>query len=647
MKFVKSTIALAIVAVVSGSYALADDLDVIEVVSDNYSPQTQNVAAKGVVKVRQATKMSDVLRGVPGVNVNGARSVVERYNIRGVSEEYLSVTVDGARQNGYSFHHNGNYGIDPEILKKVDIDVGANSVVTAAGSLGGSIKFETVDAADLLEQGEKFGGKVKYAWGSNGNSHQTMATLFGKIDHFDLLGYFNYRHQLDGKDGNGTKNANKGHLQDYLFKAKYNFGENHWFKLSAEHYTNTAFSCSRANMAFCTDEYIGKRNYSPERKYTTLERETYTAAYAYNPGDNPWVNLKANAYSTATKATSLGSPKSRVKTVGGTVSNKSEFDLGLTHHFVTIGGEYYKTTAQKLGSNVSDARLTSTSIYLEDQIGIGNFTIIPGIRYDYYTAKLSDNFNKNYDRFSKALGLRYALTDNLALFANYTELFKGPDAGEIVLRGTGRLSYDANLEATKGDNKEAGFSYTRDGLFTHNDDLSFTAKYFHTNYDNISQSVANSVGRGSVYKNLGAVVLKGVELSTRYNIENFSTLLTYARARSKQKDTGYAVFPDSGDRYTISFNYALPEYGVQMGWSTMWVRGLTVHSSATSITTKQEYAVSNAYVSWVPQQYKNVELIFGIDNIFNKAYKDHSTQYYNAVDYDPGRNYKLSVSYRF
>ena len=37
-----------------------EQLDTIDVVSDNYSPQVSNVAAKGVVKVRQATKMSDV-----------------------------------------------------------------------------------------------------------------------------------------------------------------------------------------------------------------------------------------------------------------------------------------------------------------------------------------------------------------------------------------------------------------------------------------------------------------------------------------------------------------------------------------------------------------------------------------------------------
>ena len=39
--------------------------------------------------------------------------------------------MDGARvQNANMFHHIGNLLINPDILKKVDIEVGANSVVT-------------------------------------------------------------------------------------------------------------------------------------------------------------------------------------------------------------------------------------------------------------------------------------------------------------------------------------------------------------------------------------------------------------------------------------------------------------------------------------------------------------------------------------
>ncbi|OOF71515.1 TonB-dependent receptor domain-containing protein [Rodentibacter caecimuris] len=650
--------------------ANSSTLDTIDVVSDNYSPQVSNVGAKGLTKVRQPTKMSDVLRGVPGVNVNGARSTVERYNIRGVSEEYLTVTIDGARQNGYAFHHAGNYGIDPEILKRVDIDVGSNSVVAGAGSLGGSIKFETIDAADMLEEGQNFGGKLKYGWGSNGNSHQGAATLYGRTDKLDLLGYFNYRHQQDGKDGNGLKNANKGHLQNYLFKAKYNISPEQWLKFSAERYTNTALSCFRANMNMCLGELppLGSPNYNTanhSRAYTELQRKTYTLSYGYKPNNNPLINVKANIYNTETQVSSMGRQQTNIRTVGGTLSNSSDVNLGDTHHAILFGGEYFNTKSKALDNspNSYEAKVDSTSLYVEDQISLGNLIITPGLRYDYHKARLSPTFDKSYQRISKALGLKYFVTDELMLFANYTELFKGPDAGEVTLRGS--RNYSPSLEAIRGDNKEAGFNFAKDNLFSNDDSFSITAKYFHTDYDNLNKNI--SLGNMSGYQTVGPVQLKGIEASAKYHYGNLTTGLSYARARSKQTSdigsqikgtSGYVAFPDTGDRYTFHLSYFIPRQQVELGWNTMWVRGLNTYEELNvgsrrnplwfaGYSYKQSYSVSNAYISWSPVQAKGLEMTFGVDNIFNKAYKDQSTQYYSSADLDPGRNYKLSIAYKF
>ncbi|TDQ59604.1 hemoglobin/transferrin/lactoferrin receptor protein [Mesocricetibacter intestinalis] len=633
-------------------------LDIINVVSDNYSPQAENLNAKGSAKVRQATKMSDVLRGVPGVNVNGGRSIVERYNIRGVSEEYLSISIDGARQEGYSFHHSGNYGIDPEILKRVDIDVGANSVATAAGSLGGSIKFETVDAADLLEQGRDFGAKFKYGWGSNGNSNQASATLYGRSGDFDLLGYFNYRHQNNGKDGNGLENRNKGHLQNYLFKVKYNIDAEQWLKLSAEHYENTAINCLQANFGFCLGDVPkpGEPGYNRRHStaISTIDRSTYTLAYAYAPQANPWVNLKANAYSTATENTSTGNKLSKVTTVGAAVSNRSEFDLGISSHSLLAGAEHYKITALRYGGKERNSNAIrpdytqyaySTSIYLEDAIRLANFVITPGVRFDHYRADFL-GVDKRYHRFSKALGLKYSLTDNLVAFANYTEIFKGPGFGELI-RVQPDL-YTGKLVPTRGDNREVGFNYAQDQVFSSTDGFSITAKYFHTDYDNISLSISNPNGGGSIYANLGEVKLRGVEAQARYYIENFAINVGYARARSEKRSDKLSAFPDTGDRYSFGLSYRIPDINLEMGWNTMWVRSLIYQSSLrTAPVKKEEYAVSNAYITWAPAAAKGLELSFGVDNLFNRAYKDHSTQYYGAVDLDPGRNYKLTLSYKF
>lgn len=649
----KTTFVLLPLAALMSGIAVADDnsnLDAIEVVSDNLSPQKANLSAGSLAKVRQATTTADILRSVPGVNVNGARSVVQRYSIRGVSEEYLTVTIDGARQNGYAFHHAGNYGIDPDILKRVNVDVGSNSVVTGAGSLGGAIRFETVDAADLLADGENFGAKVKWGYGTNADANQAATTLYGRTGGLDVLGYFNYRHQENGEDGDGKKNSNQGQLSNYLFKAKYNINDEQWFKVSAERYDNSALSCQKANFACEETEAKG---------IAGILRKTYTASYGFQPKDNPYVNVKANVYNTSTIVSMNGNEVSKISTTGAAISNISEVDLGSTHHSITFGGEYYSTKSKALNKPVNSyqTKVDSTSVYLEDKIAVGDFLITPGIRYDYYQADLDKDFDKNYQRFSKALGLKYLLTDDLAVFANYTEIFKGPDAGEIVLKNSPR-SYSPTLEAIRGNNKEVGFSFAKANILG-DDDFSLTAKYFHTKYNHFNTNVTTQ--QGSSYQDIGVVKIQGVEVSTTYRINDFSINAGYARARSKQLDTflgfdNLTALPDTGDKYTLGLGYLIPEYGLEMGWNTIWVKGITVDTASIpkgkttpekSSTYKKSYSVSNLYASWSPKQLPNLELTAGIDNIFNKAYKDQATKYYSNADNELGRNYKFTISYKF
>lgn len=658
-----SFVLLPLAAFISGVVVAdeADNLDAIEVVSDNLSPQKASLSAGSLAKVRQATTTADILRSVPGVNVNGARSVVQRYSIRGVSEEYLTVTVDGARQNGYAFHHAGNYGIDPDILKRVNVDVGANSVVTGAGSLGGAIRFETVEAADLLADGENFGAKFKWGYGSNADANQAATTLYGRAGGLDVLGYFNYRHQENGKDGNGVENANKGHLSNYLFKAKYNIDETQWVKFSAERYNNTALSCYRANFNFCLGDVpkpgeSGYKEVDHGKALTELLRKTYTLSYGIDPKDNPYLNFKINLYNTETDMSSMGKPQTNIRTVGGTVSNIAEIDLANTHHSITFGGEYYNTKSRALNApdKSYQPRIDSTSVYLEDKIAVGDFLITPGVRYDYYQADLDKNFDKSYQRFSKALGLKYLLTDDLAVFANYTEIFKGPDAGEIYLRGT--RNYLPSIDAIRGNNKEAGMSLAKADIFG-NDDFSLTAKYFQTKYNHFNTNTTTDQGSG--YQDIGEVKVKGVEVSTAYRINNFSINAGYARARSEQLDPLFGFYnltalPDTGDKYTLGLSYAVPDYGVELGWNTIWVRSITINSAEKrggpakkTETYKESYSVSNVYATWSPKQLPSLELTAGIDNIFDKAYKDQATKYYAASDNELGRNYKFTVSYKF
>ena len=55
--------------------------------------------------------------------------------MRGVSDRGLNITIDGAKQNGNTFHHNADLLIDPDLIKAIDVEVGSRSVVNGSGAL--------------------------------------------------------------------------------------------------------------------------------------------------------------------------------------------------------------------------------------------------------------------------------------------------------------------------------------------------------------------------------------------------------------------------------------------------------------------------------------------------------------------------------
>lgn len=143
-------------------------LDVIEVTSDSSTPSTVDDIK---INTRNATLIKDVFRDIPGVYVGGTNGMNQKIYMRGVSDRGLNITIDGAKQNGNTFHHNADLLIDPDLIKAVEVDVGARSVVNGSGALGGSVAFRTVDASDMLEDGQDIGAKLKVGYTSNNEGY--------------------------------------------------------------------------------------------------------------------------------------------------------------------------------------------------------------------------------------------------------------------------------------------------------------------------------------------------------------------------------------------------------------------------------------------------------------------------------------------
>ena len=67
---------------------------------------------------------------------------------------------------------------------------------------------------------------------------------------------------------------------------------------------------------------------------------------------------------------------------------------------------------------------------------------------------------------------------------------------------------------------------------------------------------------------------------------------------------------------------------------------------------KDSYSVHDIYMRWKPKAINNLTVITGIDNIFDTAYISHISENrmakgYNTADYEPGRNIKVTLAYKF
>ncbi|MGG7074022.1 TonB-dependent receptor [Campylobacter sp. 9BO] len=667
------TIKISLIATLFTSVAFgANDvsLNAVEVTA-NGSEQVDAIK----VNVRNAGLVNDVMRDIPGVYIGGTNSLNQKVYIRGINDRGLNITIDGARQKGNAFHHSADLYLDPDIIKSVDVGLGVNSVVGNSGALGGSVSFKTVDASDLLEDGEVFGGKIKTGYSSNNKEWQQSLSLYGRVfDRLDILGYIGHRGYERGKGGNNTKIGGKGDNTNYMFKLGYDVTD----------YSKITFSTERmqtkGDFPFKAEWASGEQDLS-DTKYW---RDTHTVNFNLNSND--YVDLDINAY--VTKHTARSGINAGVKTHGAKAINKTKFETGFVGHTLVYGVEMYQSKSFNNNdtSGVPNDKATSFSLFLEDQLRSGGFTLTPGIRYDHYalntmggkvvgtrrvmkrgklvTEALSSKERVKYTwrEFSPGVSLDYQFDMGLGLYASWAKVFRGPDPIEsirISKQVLETMTTNHDLKPETGDVYEFGTRYKTD--ISDNQSLSVIAKYFYNDYKNLIVEMANAGDLSVKRMNGGRAVVKGGEIALRYNMDTLGLGVSYSRARTDYKDKnanagygGVLAYSDSGDKYTLNAEYGIAPLHMLVGYNLIAFDKITTKNGSGTEFKKPGYAVSDIYATWTSDsgKYKGLEINVGVYNLFDKSYWSHSQRSAGragggSIDYEPGRSVKASVSYKF
>lgn len=95
--------------------------------------------------------------------------------------------------------------LDPALVKVVAVQKGTGSASAGIGATSGAIVAETVEAKDLLREGQNVGFKVNAGISSN-KGYSRGASVYGQAGGFDALVSGNFVRDKEYTAGKGYRN---------------------------------------------------------------------------------------------------------------------------------------------------------------------------------------------------------------------------------------------------------------------------------------------------------------------------------------------------------------------------------------------------------------------------------------------------------
>lgn len=687
---------LAISAILTGTQAFADEgetsheIEKIAVVGKT----TNTEITPEILEQIQALDLEDIFRQTPSVTVGGGIGIAQKIFVRGLEDNMLNVTVDGAPQTSTLFHHTGRLSIEPELLKQVDVQAGAGEATSGFGAVGGAIRFKTKTADDLLTDNHTFGGKVKASYFTN-DGHKESVSLYGKVtDKVGVLASYVTTERENYKEGDDTEILGTASDQSLAFlKINSHITDNQ--KLTVSHEIRKE-----------DGKFPKQTNWSPivasEFIPTWLDRDTTVANYSFFHDDK--INLEVTIYHTASELKrELYTWSGKITTTGFDIRNTSDF----TEHSLTYGIE--RRQDKLLAQSYSDVfggvykeEANVTGIYLQDHWQVFDDVLLSfGVRKDKYeldhnahgskwmkidgvwTAEPGEHVSftmPTQDGISKNIGVVYNITPQLSINTGYAEALRGRQTTDSFIVGELK-GLNQDLQPEKVKNKEIGLEYN-DGTYV----------FEMAAYSSEIEDVVFDKFKGDViYENVGDLKSQGFEVVAGYQSENFDVLISYNNNDVELNNAPF-IKPDAnsplgystqilngvdleayefghlgntvGDSINLAFNYQFNEQ-FETGFNVNFVKSVNdievFHRSmelgwtaTTDFVNKPSYRLVDIYARY--QFTENLGLDFAVQNLLDESYLSHGSvaNYGHIAGYDsvvgfkePGRDVRISVSYQF
>ncbi|MFC0308715.1 TonB-dependent hemoglobin/transferrin/lactoferrin family receptor [Gallibacterium trehalosifermentans] len=547
---------------------------------------------------QQADNIGNLINTLPGVSMAGSPNPGgQSINIWGMQDsEDVRVLLDG-NQKSFERYQQGSVFIEPDILKRVEVDKGNFSAKYGNGGFGGTVHFTTKEASDFLTENQQIGGLLKYSYHSNDKQNIYSAAIFARNENKDLDGLFytairNGRNIVrpDGTEFLFSENDNKS----YLFKVNWFPTDKQRFTFSMVDFKDegwTPFAAKRsADLPAPTIGDIRKYglDIAWKRKlvYRKLRDQNYVLEHSYISG-NPLINVETKLglartiqederHKDASKflSASMGNKsKTEYKDWNFELSNISFFNTKALKHNLTFGIQWHHNQRDVIMldlSKVKNAQYNygwyspaympsgnqyTKSFFIEDQIEWDSWVIKPGLRYDhiknvgqenlaniYNTPRAGHDYrSKSYAGWSPFFGLQWNINKQLSFFSDVSKSWRAPvidEQYEVQFPSANISGSSRHLKKEKITAVRFGTFFNVDNLLLANDNFQLrTLVFYHRGKNEIfkTRGVVDKESKPIAnYRNLPGYRIQGFELEAYYNSDYIFSSFSYSQMKGKR-----------------------------------------------------------------------------------------------------------------
>lgn len=623
------------------------------------TPGSVSVITAKEIETRGAKTLEQALAYTPGVFVNewGGDDRYDAFRIRGFDQLSLGTYRDGlpVRGFGWTFGRREPYGFE-----RVEVLKGSNSALFGLNAPGGLVNAVTkkpkseqfgeayaTGGVDHAEFGSDFGGPIDegglWSYRLTGKWQDSVYSYdYSDDDRVFLAGGLTFRpsdateltlladfNKRDGVPGTGYLPGSGLDIDTFLGEPDFN-----------------EFNTDEKSVGLQFSHKLGGGlAFRSNARYTTLD---LTYEQVYGASFDPMANRESFAVYSDSQQFAIDNQLQYDASFG-------DFDsrtlLGVEYGWIKVDEEVYYGIAD--GVDIHDIQYCgrscvtlfdyldwipqqdTKSVYLQEELTISDRLIATiGGRYDYIDVEIEDQavgatLKRDFESFTKRLGLTYKLNDGLSVYGNYSESFE-PDI------------WNPTLDPTEGEQYEVGVKYRPEGM-----NALFTFAAFDLTQTNVSNQVSPTE-----FRQVGEINVKGLEFEAKMALAD-QLNLTAAYSFWDAEITENGIEGNEGNRparvpehlASLWADYTLknldPVGDMTFGVGVRYV-GETFGDDANTLTI-DDYTLVDAAFGYAITE--NVGLSLNALNLFDEEYV--TTNYFGTEYYGEGRTVTATLKYRW